>query len=245
MTDRSSPPVALLIGRRRRVILRNVLGTIAPASAFALACLGSAPAFAQLKASNDYYKSAGTELLRSVETYHVGPAADKLRIRQYESASGDIAFTLRYFPNHPQGLLQMMQLCEQWKFSAQCNFAMVSDVFANAIAINPNVAAPYVAQGIYLYREKRLQAAIASFEEALTVDANSLNAHYNLGLAYFDTKQFELANVHAQRAYQLGAPVPGLRDKLTRVGQWKPIDTTMPDAASFSTPDSQVTPPSR
>ena len=58
----------------------------------------------------------------------------------------------------------MTQLCEQWKFSAQCNFAMVSDVFENAIAVNPDVAATYVLQGIYLYRSKRLPAAIASLE---------------------------------------------------------------------------------
>ncbi len=35
-----------------------------------------------------------------------------------------------------------------------------------------------------------------------------MNAHYNLALTYLDTKQFELANQHAQRAYALGATRP-------------------------------------
>jgi tetratricopeptide (TPR) repeat protein len=117
----------------------------------------------------------------------------------------------------------LIELCEQWK-SPRCD---VQERFGNAIAVNPDVAATYALQGIYLFRATRLPAAIASFEKALTLDPNSLNAHYNLGLAYFETKQFELANAHAQRAYQLGASVPGLRDKLKRAGHWKPIDTPM------------------
>ncbi len=241
---RSSYSTALRGGSGRHVALFSVLGTIAVVFALACICLNSAPAFAQ-PTNNDYYKGAGTELLRNVEKYHLGQAADKLRLRQFESASGDIEFILRFFPNHPQGLILMTQLCEQWKFSAQCNFAMMSDVFENAIAVNPDVAATCVLQGIYLYRSKRLPAAIASLDKAVKLDPNSLNAHYNLGLAYFDTKQFELANLHAQRAYELGAPVSGLRDKLTRAGKWKPINTSMPDATSSSAPDPQASPSSR
>ena len=214
----------------RRMALPSVPGKAAVVFALACICLSSAPSFAQ-KTNNDYFKGAGTELLRNVEKYHLNQAADKLRSGQFESASGDIEFILRFFPNHPQGLILMTQLCEQWKFSAQCNFAMVSEVFENAIAVNPNVASTYVLQGIYLDRTKRLSAAVASFEKAVSVDPNSLNAHYNLGLAYFETKQFELANVHAQRAYQLGAPLPGLRDKLIRTGNWKPVNPPTPASA--------------
>jgi tetratricopeptide (TPR) repeat protein len=79
-------------------------------------------------------------------------------------------------------------------------------------------------------------------EKALTLDPNSINAHYNLGLTYFETKQFELANEHAQRAYQLGASPPGLRDKLVRAKQWRPIDTPIPDAASSMGAEPKVSP---
>ena len=220
--------------------LLSMLGTAAAVVALACICLGSTPALAQ-PTNNDYYKGAGTELLRTVEKYHLGPATDKLHSRAYESGAGDIWFILTYFPNHPRGLMLLIELCEQWK-SPRCD---VQERFENAIAVNPDVAATYALQGIYLFRAKRLPAAIASFEKALTLDPNSLNAHYNLGLAYFETKQFELANAHAQRAYQLGASVPGLRDKLKRAGQWKPIDTPMPDAASPIGSDSQASPAPR
>ena len=241
MTRSSSHPAPLQAGSSQHLVLRAMSRTVALVFAVACTCLGSAPTNAQLKEDNDYYTSGGTELLRNVEKYHVGPTTEKLRTRQYESASGDLAFTLRYFPNHPQGLVLLLQLCEHWK-SAQCAPPMVSEVFERAVAVNPNIAASYVAQSIYLYRVKRFPAAIASLEKARTLDPNSLNAHYNLGLVYFETKQFELANEHAQRAYQLGAQVPGLRDKLVRAGQWKPIDTPMPAAASPIGPDSQVSP---
>ena len=225
---------------RQYMALLSMLGTAAAMLALACICLGSAPAVAQ-PTNNDYYKGAGTELLRNVEKYHLGLATDKLRSRSYESGAGDIGFMLNYFPNHPRGLMLLIELCEQWK-SPRCD---LQERFENAIAVNPNVAATYVLQGIYLYRAKRLPAAVTSLEKAVKLDPDSLNAHYNLGLVYFETKQFELANAHAQRAYQLGASVPGLRDKLKRAGQWKPIDTPMPDAASPIGSDSQASPAPR
>jgi tetratricopeptide (TPR) repeat protein len=207
------------------------------------ACLQSASALAQPAMNNDYYKSAGTELLRSVERYHVGPASDKLRTHQYESASGDIDFTLRYFPNHPQGLSLLMQLCEQRK-SGSCAPELLSDVFARAVAANPEAAPTYVAQGIYLYRIKQLPDAITSLEKATTLDPDSLNAHYNLGLVYLEAKKYEQANVHAQRAYQLGATMPGLRDKLKKAGQWKPLPAP-PDVAPSASSDTRNAPTAR
>jgi tetratricopeptide (TPR) repeat protein len=86
-----------------------------------------------------------------------------------------------------------------------------------------------VAQGIYLARTKRYPEAIKSYEHALEIAPDSVNAHYNLGLAYIETKQYQLANEHAQRAYELGASLPGLRDKLKRIGQWNPVATAPAD----------------
>ncbi|MBK8750852.1 MAG: hypothetical protein IPL99_04020 [Candidatus Competibacteraceae bacterium] len=43
---------------------------------------------------------------------------------------------------------------------------------------------------------------------------------FGMGLLYFDLKQYGLAKQYAQKAYQLGYPLPGLRKKLASVGQW-------------------------
>ena len=54
----------------RRMALPSVPGKTAVVFALACICLSSAPSFAQ-KTNNDYFKGAGTELLRNVEKYHL------------------------------------------------------------------------------------------------------------------------------------------------------------------------------
>jgi Tfp pilus assembly protein PilF len=184
---------------------------------------------------NDYYTTTDTTLLRTVERYHVVPAEEKIRTKFYSAARGDVDFVLRYFPNHPKGLLLMAQMCADG-VTQHCDLDVV---FEKAIAINPNVAGTYVTQGVYLHRVKRYREAIASYQRALAIDPNSLNGRYNLALAYLETKQYDLANQEAQRAYALGAPFPGLRDRLKHAGQWKPAAAPQrgaPDAAGTGLP---------
>jgi len=173
---------------------------------------------------NDYYTTSDITLLRNVERYHIVLAEEKIRTKFYSSARQDLDFVLRYFPNHPKGLLLMAQLCADG-FTQHCDLDLL---FEKAIAINPNVAGTYVTQGVYLHRVKRYREAIASYQRALAIDPNSLNGHYNLALAYLETKQYDLANQEAQRAYALGAPFPGLRDRLKQSGKWKPVAAPQP-----------------
>jgi Tfp pilus assembly protein PilF len=198
---------------RLRVFRACALGVVA--------LLASGFACAQA-VDNDYYTTHDTTLLRTVERYHVLVAEEKIRTKYYSSARQDLEFVLRYFPNHPRGLLLMAQLCTE-QSTQRCDLDLI---FEKAIDINPNVAGTYVTQGVYLHRVKRYREAIASYQHALKIDPNSLNAHYNLALAYLETKEYGLANEHAQRAYALGAPFPGLRDRLKQSGQWKPVQTT-------------------
>jgi tetratricopeptide (TPR) repeat protein len=166
----------------------------------------------------DYFQARGCGLLLSVEQFHLGPGKEHLNARFYEAAFADFRFILNQFPNHPTALLLMAQTCEQWK-APKC---LTQEWFERAIAFKSDVPGTYVAQGIYLHRAKQYPQAIQSFKRALELDPDSMNAHYNLGLSYLETKQYALANEQAQRAYALGAQLPGLRNWLERVGQWKP-----------------------
>jgi tetratricopeptide (TPR) repeat protein len=113
------------------------------------------------------------------------------------------------------------ELCDlKWK-SPRCE---VDEWFQKAIDRNPNAAQTYLVLGLHLHRLNRLQEAVGSYQKALSLNPSYANAHYNLGLAYFDLKQFELSNQQAQLSYALGVRLPGLRDKLTKAGQWKPLD---------------------
>lgn len=211
-----------------RVLLLWAIGIVAPLVA------GFAGAQAM---DNDYYTTTDITLLRTVERYHVVPAQEKIRTKFYSAARGDLDFVLRYFPNHPKGLLLLAQMCADG-VTQHCDLDFV---FEKAIATNPNVAGTYVTQGVYLHRVKRYREAIASYQRALAIDPNSLNGHYNLGLAYLETKQYDLANQEAQRAYALGAPFPGLRDRLKQSGQWKPVAASpAPQPDSSGAPGSGV-----
>lgn len=184
--------------------------------------------------ANDYYSALGTGELKVVEQYHLGPCEQRLRERDYPRAYNECNFILKIFPNHPQALLMMAQACEQWK-SPRC---MLGDILQNAVSINPQVAATYVVQGIHWHRTQQYARAISSYTHALDLDPNLMNAHYDLALTYLETKQYDLANEHAQRAYDLGATLPGLRDLLTKAGHWSPAprgaETTSPTTSAGS-----------
>lgn len=187
-------------------------------------CLGGAAATGQGTGNRDYYKANTTaetaQALRNVEQFHLDPGLRRMKERNFAGALQDFEFILNYFPNHPRALTLVSELCDlNWK-SAQCD---PQRYFERAIEINPNIAQTFTVYGLHLQRRNNLPRAVESYGRALELNPASSNAHYNLGLAYFDQKRFDLSNLHAQASYALGFPLAGLREKLTRAGQWKPL----------------------
>ena len=203
----------------------------------------AAGAHAQDRHNSDYYFDRADrslrELLSTVEAYHLPGCVEGMKTRRWEAALGDCQFILNYFPNHPTGLLALADICQAWK-SPKCN---PDPYFEKAIIVNPKVSGAYVTQGIYLMRASRAKDAVPLLEQAAALEPNSVNAHYNLGLAYFETRQYEAANESAQRAYALGAPVPGLRDKLKKAGYWKPGASPNPAASEGAPQGANAAPP--
>ena len=154
----------------------------------------------------------------SSSTYHLPPCEKALQGRNFAKAVAECHFILRIYPNHPRALLLMAKTCEQWA-SPMCR---IDEYLERAIQVNPTAAPTYVVQGIHLHNVKRYPQAKQAYEMALKLDDKSVNAHYNLGLTCIELKDYACANEQAQKAYALGATVPGLRDKLQKAGQWKP-----------------------
>jgi len=75
--------------------------------------------------------------------------------------------------------------------------------------------------GIYLARVGEDDEAIKQLEMAEKAEPNDANTLYNLGLLYFGKKNYDKALDYAQRAYQRGFPLPGLKNMLSEVGRWK------------------------
>jgi tetratricopeptide (TPR) repeat protein len=188
--------------------------------------LSSAYVAAQGEGGNhDYYRakdSPETErALRTVESYHIGPGVDHMNKKEWAPALADFEFILNQFPNHPRALALVSELCDlKWKVP-RCDATQWLD---KAVERNPSAPQTYVVYGIHFHRQGKLAQAIDSYKRAIALRPDFANAHYDLGLAYIDAKDFDLANQHAQISYSLGMPLPGLRDKLTRAGKWKPLD---------------------
>ena len=82
--------------------------------------------------------------------------------------------------------------------------------------------------GTYLIKIHKSDKAIEQFEKAKELGSESASMWYNLGLAYLEIKRYPEALEAAHKAYALGFPFPGLRDRLKSVNAWtepaKPAD---------------------
>lgn len=213
-----SAGVALLIG---------MLAQVAPVQAQSgLAAMGCG---ALQNAYGPYDYRTDKSKLTIVEKHHFGPSQEGLTKRV--GLGSNIDYTLRAFPNHHRALMSMMKLGAREKrtkpsgaeYSVEC-------YMVRAEAFRPDDAMVKVIYGLYLMQAGRPQDAIAKLEAAGGLDRQNANVDYNLGLAYFDLRQYDKALASAHKAYAAGFPLSGLRDKLKRAGQWREAPSPPPRA---------------
>lgn len=177
----------------------------------------------------------------NVMSHHLAPGIEQTRLGQYTGALAHFEFILRYYSNQPQTLIALSELCDKWK-SPVCDQA-ADRWFRKAIDRNPGASQSYVVMAMHLHRKNKLDEAVKYYKQAIDLAPNSINAHYNLGLAYTDLKQFELANQHAQVAYSRGVTLPALRTRLQKVGKWDPnisLPTFENKSATSAEPSAQA-----
>ena len=213
----------------------TVLNRLTPYLALALASLMTVPAFGQRLSpgcgdlSNGYgpfdYTNAlhFRERLPIVERVHFDGGVEALRghADHPQNLGGDIDYTLRAFPNHHRALYTMARFYltkdkfnrGNLRYSADC-------YFERAMAFKPTDGVVRMIYGVYLYKAGNLKDAERRFSEALERSPNDAEVHYNMGLVLAKAKRWDKAREHAKRAYELGHPMPGLRNKLKRNGQW-------------------------
>lgn len=197
---------------------------------------------------NDYYAASRSEwhaqLLRDNEMAHLGKAQKHLATRksyELEYALADFGYILSRWPNHPQALQGMFETARL------LNRPQLVERYARAaLEVAPNSAPTFVMIGTYLMRQGQLKEAEPLLTRAIQIDPESINANYNLGLLYAQTQRLELANRHAQKAYALGHPMPGLRNRLEAAGAWQPLPAEPAPTAATSpaAPATPAAPPS-
>lgn len=158
-----------------------------------------------------------------VENAHFTPKVESTRGGNTSmTAGGDLNYTLRVFPNHPRALMTLIKLSEKEKRSKP--FGMEYSVLCwldRAERFTPNDAMVKMIYGTYLIKNGNTNEGATKLDEALELAGDNGNIHYNLGLAYFDLKDYDKSLASAHKANQLGFQLPGLRNKLEKIGKWR------------------------
>jgi tetratricopeptide (TPR) repeat protein len=177
------------------------------------------------------YRTASAEDKRLVEGTHFLPETENLiRGETSRGPAPDIDYTLRAFPNHPRALLSMMKLSQKVNKEKPAGSRYTMHCwFDRAIRFAPNDGSVRLLHGIYLSRKGEHQVALQELDLARERIGEDPNLQYNLGLAYFDLKQYDKSLEHAQKAYKLGFPLPGLRNKLQQAGKWRDPVASSPE----------------
>lgn len=172
----------------------------------------------------DYRLRDTTRVLRfkAKDTYenHLEPAMQLMQEGIYsEAVIADLNFLLVRWPNHYPALQTLI------KYEAgggrTTKYLSVSCYFQRATWFVPDDANIFVLNGVYRHRKGDYEGAERSWKVAVSIDGESAEAHYNLGLLYVRLEDYSSAVEHAQLAYELGYPLPGLKAKLVRNGHWE------------------------
>ena len=161
-----------------------------------------------------------TNKLSVVEQFHFTPDMEKL-IKGANSLGGDFHYTLASFPNHHRALDSMAKLAFKEKtirpagakYSVEC-------YFERAIRFKPKDAIVRMVYGNYLLKAGRPQKAAEQLQIAVDVEPENATINYNLGLLHVQKKDYVEAMDYAKKAYELGFPLPGLKNQLKQAGKW-------------------------
>ncbi len=157
-----------------------------------------------------------------VETAHFTSNVENLISGNTGTIADDLNYVLKSFPNHYPALVAMSKLSLREKtihpdgahFTIEC-------YFDRAIRFKPGDAIVRMIYANYLLKlGGRSDDAIEQYHEAVRLQPENANINYNIGLMYLKKKDYELAIVHAKKAYELGFPLLGLRNKLVKTGKW-------------------------
>jgi hypothetical protein len=184
------------------------------------------------------YRLVRDNRLHVVEQNHFLPKVESLVSGNTGSLGADIDFTLRAFPNHHRALLSMMRLSERLKtpkpvganYSVEC-------YFDRALRFQPTDNTARMIYATYLTKMGRTADVLKQLDIVGKTAEDNPFTHYNMGLIYFDVKEYDRALAEAHIAYSLGFVRTELKDQLVSVGKWKePDPAAQPPEGTASQP---------
>jgi hypothetical protein len=156
-----------------------------------------------------------------VEINHFTPDVENLIKGITGPVPIELDYTLRAFPNHTRALWSMAryQLEHPWRPSDR--YRSIECYFARALAFKSDDATVWMVKGMYSARKGDHAGAIKEYDRAEKLQPGIVEVSYNAGLSYFAVKNYAKARELAEKAYGQGYPLPGLKNKLIGVGEWR------------------------
>ena len=152
--------------------------------------------------------TAAVEALIRGSTTSIGPGAD-------------LNYTLTAFPNHHRALMSVMRYGEKLKWAQPRDLPLsVECYFDRALRFRPDDGVARMIYASFLSKTKRDAEAAKQLELVAAAGQDNAFTYYNVGLIYFDMKNYEKSLVNAHKAYGLGFGSPELRDQLKGAGKW-------------------------
>lgn len=160
--------------------------------------------------------------ISQIEQHHFIKNVENLISGQTGTIAGDISFLLTYVPNHHRALISLSKLSLREK-TIKPNGARytIFCFFERAIRFKPNDATVRSIFSGHLLKIDKLDMAIEQLNIAVKLEPNNPIINYNLGLLYFQKKDYDKAELFARKAYSFDFPLPGLKNKLVDIGRWK------------------------
>ena len=169
------------------------------------------------------YRTARPADIAIVERNHFDEGVATLRRTMTAKFGGDIDYTLRAFPNHHRALFTMITLAEREKTTRPAGARYTVECYLErATRFRPDDAMVRAIAGGYMIKLGKHDEALVALDAALALGTANANVYYNVGLSYFELKEYEKSLAAAHRAYAAGFPLEGLRQKLERAGKWVP-----------------------
>lgn len=168
------------------------------------------------------YRTDRGHRLKAVESFHFTPNVESLISGNSAPVGSELSFTLRAFPNHHRALMAMVKLGEKFKtpqppgatYSVEC-------WFNRALRFRPDDSTVRMIYATFLAKYGRGPETLKQLEAATEAAGDNAFTHYNIGLIYFDIKNYDQALAQAHKAYGMGFSQVALRERLKSVGKWR------------------------
>lgn len=167
------------------------------------------------------------ERLPIVEEYHFNSDVENLRDTMSGGSIGShLLYVIRSFPNHHRALVSFTRLWERSGGPVDPPPGVGPQqspdyLYRRAIEFAPTDGVVKLLYAIYLVDNDRREEAMPLLDQAAELASENADVNYNLGLMYLKLGQHEKAAAHGTRAYEMGHPLPGLREKMIAAGIWQ------------------------